>query len=392
MFLKGPRKILLLSGAPHVGKTTLIEFLYNQLKDLKLPYHLTGFITKELREEGERIGFDLIYLRDQTLVIPLARRQKFVTSLDKKYQVGRYIVFPKNLEKMLEIIEGDLSQATLEPFLIVDEIGKMELLSEKFISFIEHLRREGHFFIATLGRGEHPLLKSWSNLEEALHIEVTPENREFLRNRLMIEFHRRGKLFVLEGIDGVGKTTLFQYLREDPDFSSVIFSQEPTLGPYGRKLRKLLTEGKKVSQKELLELFLQDRREHVEKLILPALSQGKTIFLDRYYLSTVAYQGVEIEDLPYLLKRNETYAPLPDLVLYLDLPVPLALKRISGRDLKRSLFEREELLQRIAQNYERILPLFQHLKLSGNRSPEELYREIKGLLVKEISPPPFYSQ
>ncbi|MGC9109237.1 MAG: dTMP kinase [Caldimicrobium sp.] len=380
MFLSSPRKALFLFGLPRSGKTTLTEFLFDALSTQPLPFFLTGFITRELREAGERIGFDLIYLRDKTFKLPLARAS---SQLPKKSpgrpKVGKYTVFPENLEKMIELLGKDLLSRK-NTLIFIDEIGKMESFSEKFTNFLYLLWEKNLKMVATLGKGEHPLLKEWRYKWEALYVEVTPENRDFLKDRLILEFIRKGKLIVIEGIDGAGKSTLFTILKERFSHKkNIVFSFEPTQGQYGKILRNFLKEAKG-DQKTLLELFLKDRTEHVEKLILPSLKEGKTILLDRYYLSTIAYQGVHFRELPYLLLKNETIAPLPDLVIYLEIPINLALERIQKRNKDISLFEREDLLEKISEIYAKILPLFNYKIIKGDKPLEELYAEILALL------------
>lgn len=124
----------------------------------------------------------------------------------------------------------------------------------------------------------------------------------------------------------------------------------------------------------------------MEKLILPALKKGKPILLDRYYLSTVAYQGVEFSNLLELLRTNETFAPLPDLVIYLDLSVEQALQRVISRNQGKSLFEREEFLRSVSHNYEEILPLFRHVRLPAWKTLESLYSDIKELIQSYLRP------
>jgi len=259
----------------------------------------------------------------------------------------------------------------------------MEAYSEKFINLLENVWGED-LLIATLGLGDHPLLRDWAQRWEALYVKVTPDNREFLKSRLEIEFSRKGKLVVFEGIDGVGKTTIFRRLKEDQAFSDCLFSFEPTLGPYGQRIRTLLIN-KKASTSELIELFIKDREEHVEKVILPALKKGKILILDRYYLSTLAYQGEE-ENLLELLKKNETFSPFPDLVLYFELSPEIALKRIAQRGDKESLFEREDYLKKIVQNYSKILPLFNYITLPAWKGVDTLLEEVKVILREMLKP------
>ncbi|MFN3567723.1 MAG: dTMP kinase [Caldimicrobium sp.] len=391
MVFHSPRRALIIYGNPGVGKTTLISSLYSLLSEKLLDYFLTGFITKEVRKNGERIGFDLIYLRDQAFTLPLAKKENIVGFLPKKMpKVGKYLVFVENLERFVEILQRDLEEATEKVVVFVDEIGKMEAFSEKFSNFLDHLWREKVFLVATLGKGDQPLLKDWANKWGAIYCEVTIENRDFLLERLEVEFTRKGRLIVFEGIDGTGKTTIFKLLQEDKAFENCLFSFEPTLGFYGQKLRTLLSqkaiakrplsENLKVKE-ELLELFLLDRKEHVQNFILPNLKKGKNIILDRYYLSTLAYQGDE-ENFLDLLKKNETFSPLPDWVIYLELSPEEAIKRVFNRGDEKSIFEKEDELRRIAYNYSQILPLFNYLALPAWKSVDSLFVEVRNLLME----------
>ena len=124
----------------------------------------------------------------------------------------------------------------------------------------------------------------------------------------------------------------------------MILSREPTDGPFGRRLRESATTGRLSAEKEL-ELFHQDRREHVETLIHPALRGGEIVILDRYYFSTMAYQGVRGFDPGEIRRINEEFAPRPDLLLLLDLSLDTALERIGVRDGRGNEFEQRESLQ-----------------------------------------------
>jgi dTMP kinase len=135
---------------------------------------------------------------------------------------------------------------------------------------------------------------------------------------------RRGLLVAIEGIDGAGKSVVLErlaaYCRENQ--ISHVTSREPTSGPWGMKLRQSAKSGRLPLDQELA-LFLQDRAEHVRTLIAPALAEGKVVILDRYYLSTAAYQGARGGNPEAILAENERFAPQPDLVLLLDVD-PLA--------------------------------------------------------------------
>ena len=154
-----------------------------------------------------------------------------------------------------------------------------------------------------------------------------------------------GHLIVFEGIDGTGKSTqtrqLVEWLREQGH--RVVLSREPTDGAYGTRLRQSATTGR-LSAEEELQLFLQDRREHVETLIEPALAAGEIVVLDRYYFSTMAYQGVRGFDPREIRRVNEEFAPVPDLLLVLDVPLDVALERVGVRDGELNAFEQREAL------------------------------------------------
>ena len=157
----------------------------------------------------------------------------------------------------------------------------------------------------------------------------------------------QGLFIVIEGIDGTGKSTQSKRLAEwfRSRGRAVVLSREPTDGPWGKKLRESATTGR-LSAEEELECFLNDRREHVEMSIKPALAEGKVVILDRYYFSTMAYQGARGFDPSEIRRRNEAFAPQPDLLLILDLSVESAHSRIGARGDTANEFEQRDTLSR----------------------------------------------
>lgn len=163
---------------------------------------------------------------------------------------------------------------------------------------------------------------------------------------------RKGRLIAFEGIDGTGKSTqvamLAQLLRRDGH--DVVVTREPTDGVYGQRIRQLYQDRDAVSRQEELDLFLADRREHVAKVIAPGLAQGQWIVTDRYYFSTAAYQGVAGFDPEAIIRQNETFAPVPDLVILLEIPPEQAVDRIQRyRQETLNHFEQEEGLRKVAR-------------------------------------------
>ncbi|HBS03951.1 MAG TPA: dTMP kinase [Leptospiraceae bacterium] len=169
-----------------------------------------------------------------------------------------------------------------------------------------------------------------------------------------------GLFVVLEGIDGSGKTTLWQNLRNElgPD-PRVRFLREPTELPSGLKIRACL-QGKApapATDEEWMELFLTDRAANVQDNIQPALNEGRTVIQDRYIYSTAAYQARDAGQAQEILNRQKHF-PEPDIVIYLELAPDRALQRIEKRlpEKEKEHFESRERLQRIYENYRSILP------------------------------------
>jgi dTMP kinase len=160
-----------------------------------------------------------------------------------------------------------------------------------------------------------------------------------------------GKLIVFEGIDGTGKTTQLSLLATalaDRGLP-VISTREPTDGKYGRKIRELYSNRESVSRQEELELFLADRREHVQEVLEPALQAGKIVLCDRYVLSTVAYQGAAGFNPEEILTRNG-FAPTPDLTLLFQAAPDIGIARITGkRGESLNDFEQADALARVAE-------------------------------------------
>lgn len=143
-----------------------------------------------------------------------------------------------------------------------------------------------------------------------------------------------GLLIVIEGIDGSGKTTLvqglYQKLREE-DYDPITL-KEPSDSEWGQKIRTLDNplEVRRQRAREELELFILDRKENVAKNITPALREGKIIILDRYYFSTIAYQGALGID-PEEIYQLNAFAPRPNGVILLDISPEKGLSRAKKR-------------------------------------------------------------
>jgi dTMP kinase len=186
----------------------------------------------------------------------------------------------------------------------------------------------------------------------------------------MTNRRRRGLLIVLEGIDGSGKTTQARLLlgRLRRRGRKAVFFREPTRGRWGREIKRLAARAGSLSAEEQLALFVKDRRENVARNLKPALAAGRIVVLDRYYFSTIAYQGAKGLDPERIRRINEAFAVPPDLVVVLDVDAAAGLERIAGRKRRDELFERRAYLVRVARIFRGFTgPRFVHLDGRGDK-------------------------
>ncbi len=179
----------------------------------------------------------------------------------------------------------------------------------------------------------------------------------------------RGRLLAFEGLDGCGKSTqvaaLARALRDAG--RDVLTTREPSDGPWGRRIREMARAGVPAAAEEELRWFVEDRRSHVAETLEPALRAGRVVLTDRYFLSTVAYQGARGLDPERILADSEAEFPLPDLVLLLEVDPALGLERVRGRGgTLENVFEQPERLARVAEIFRSLdRPYLERVDASG---------------------------
>ena len=196
---------------------------------------------------------------------------------------------------------------------------------------------------------------------------------------------------VFEGIDASGKSTLMELLstRLKKRGLPVVETREPGGTVIGWSIRRILLKRNRYFSKESLDpvsetlLFYADRKQHIKKILKPALERGDWVLSDRYWASTSAYQcgarGISEEFVENL--RQSVCGDLnPDLWIFLDTPVDVAKKRRYQYGFLRDRIEKEgEGFQRkVRDHYLKIMEKkpWKWLVLDGSKRKEELLEEI----------------
>jgi len=211
------------------------------------------------------------------------------------------------------------------------------------------------------------------------------------------------RLITLEGGDGTGKSTQIKAMERHlaARGRSVVSTREPGGTPLGKLIRQALLEvGKQpIGSPTELFLYLADRAQHVQDVIIPALDSGKIVLCDRYTDSTLAYQGygrgIDLNVLRELNKIADRGVQ-PDLTLLLDCPVELGLSRTARRMAevetgasREDRFEREKI-----EFHEKVRAGFLALAraeperfriIDASRSALEVTEEIKRIIDRELA-------
>lgn len=189
-----------------------------------------------------------------------------------------------------------------------------------------------------------------------------------------------GKFIVIEGLDGSGKSVqvnlLAKFLEERG--KEIIFRSEPTTdSEAGIKIRKILKKEIEAEPIERQKLFVQDRKEHLENKIIPALKDGKFVVVSRYAFSTIAYGYSDGLDVEQLIEMNKDFL-LPDLTILINVSPKECIKRIEARGEIKELFEKKEKLEKVNKIYQKLPIMFKQVVIvNGKRPMPEVFENIK---------------
>jgi dTMP kinase len=168
----------------------------------------------------------------------------------------------------------------------------------------------------------------------------------------------KGWFITFEGIEGCGKSTqalLLSTALRDRGFE-VLLTREPGGPSISEAIRKILLNPEyfeMLPETEML-LYMASRSQHTGQWIIPALQEGKIVISDRYYDSTIAYQGAARDlDLSIIetITHFATFNTDPDLTFLIDLPVETGIKRIQARNLDRLELETVDFHKKVRNQY-----------------------------------------
>lgn len=197
------------------------------------------------------------------------------------------------------------------------------------------------------------------------------------------------RLIVLEGLDGAGTTTqarlVVEALRQKG--RSVHLTREPSDGPVGQLVREMLVgkhgiDGQPLSQITFSLLFAADRIDHLQREVEPALARGEVVVSDRWYHSSLAYQGTGAER-AWIQVLNQR-ARRPDLTILLRVDPETAARRRVAAGRAQELFEDLAMQQRVAAGYDQVFAALRDREpvavVDGEREVTRVFTDLMQLI------------
>jgi dTMP kinase len=206
-----------------------------------------------------------------------------------------------------------------------------------------------------------------------------------------------GKLIVIEGLDGAGTTTQVRLLEQWLSAVKGIplhSTREPSRGPIGALIRAILTKRLSADPLTIAGLYATDRNDHIFRSggINDHLKAGKWVLMDRYYLSSFAYQAslMNEEQLTWL-RTIHRFCPPPDLTLFVDVPVEVCLERIlRNRHAEFELYDTQDFLEKTSLQYQRSMKYFtdqgeRFTIIDGTQPIQIVFQQLTEAIVKHFT-------
>jgi len=211
----------------------------------------------------------------------------------------------------------------------------------------------------------------------------------------MIKNNYPGKFIVFDGLDGSGMSTqasrIVDFLNDKKQkircgHTGVYLTKEPTSSLIGGLIKSQLTHDWKSSNECLQLLFSADRAYHLGKEIIPLLESGVIVVCDRYFFSTVAFGAIKTKDFNWLLGLQKNFL-LPDLIFILKVSPKICIERIKKERFEATLFEKEETLEEVWENFQKLARKFKNraFVINGERPVDKITNDIIKIIVKRFS-------
>ncbi len=200
----------------------------------------------------------------------------------------------------------------------------------------------------------------------------------------------------LEGVEGSGKSTIINFIKDSLETSGkkVIVTREPGGIDIAEQIRSVILDKKNTMMEGRTEalLYAAARRQHLVEKVIPSLNEGNIVLCDRFIDSSLAYQGYARG-----LGINEVYSVnkfaiedlLPDLTLYLDLDPQIGLNRIAknkGREINRLDLEEINFHVKVREGYEEVLKMFPErmVRIDANQEVGKVMADINEVLEERL--------
>ena len=201
------------------------------------------------------------------------------------------------------------------------------------------------------------------------------------------------RFITIEGCEGSGKTSVIRSLCEEFEKRGIAYlsTREPGGSKISEQIRNVILNVDNTKMDYMTEalLYAASRRQHLEEIVKPALNDGKVVLCDRYLDSSLAYQGyargIGIEEV-YNINMYATSGFLPDLTIYIDIPVEVGLERIkeNNRDVNRLDLEKVTFHNKVREGYLKVAEMYPNrIKvIDGNADRDTVFKRVKEVLFK----------
>jgi dTMP kinase len=200
----------------------------------------------------------------------------------------------------------------------------------------------------------------------------------------------------LEGVEGSGKSTIINFIKDSLETSGkkVVVTREPGGIDIAEQIRSVILDRKNTKMEGRTEalLYAAARRQHLVEKVIPSLNEGNIVLCDRFIDSSLAYQGyargLGIKEV-YSVNKFAIENLMPDLTLYLDLDPQIGLNRIAknkGREINRLDLEEINFHVKVQEGYEEVLKMFPErmVRIDANQEIEKVLADITKVLVERL--------